>query len=461
MTTDHLPTTLPIRRWLALALAGIFIAPALALLVIGIIVFRDTQGPRNAADVAVSRLSEDAGQWRDTAWQAATARELAAEGIDFVLFEDGQEIYRSTDNPLAGEEARLARQVMVSGNDPERTAVVYSDQVLGPPEELRDWFVPAAVLGALLVTLGTIAWFLGRTVIAPLTATSDAARQVAMGDLDIDLPASRVREVAELNNAFVTMSADLRQSLQQQAKLEEERRLFVSAIAHDLRTPLFSLRGSLEGLERGVADTPEKQARYIGIAQDKATELERLISDLFTFSRLEYLEQAPDRERLDLAALLSRLVEGMRPQAEAKGVQLVLDGSPAPCMVVGDDHLLTRAVGNLLDNAVRHTPEGGTIRVEWHGRTDDVELVVSDTGPGIPDHDLPNLFTALYRGEQSRNRRTGGAGLGLTIARRILTAHGGNLTAHNGASVGAVFTGSLPRLHEHGTNENGPASNVT
>lgn len=447
MSGDHPRGTLPIRRWLALALAGIFLAPALALVVIGVIVFRDTHGPRDAGDAAVSRLRADAARWNDPAWQSETRSELEADGVDFVLVEDGQEIYRSAEDPLSGtgdDHERRVRQVVVSDAGPARTAYIYVDPEIGPPEELRMWFVPVAVLTALLLALGGIAWFLGRTVIAPLTATSDAARRVATGDLDIELPSSRVREVADLNHSFATMSAELRASLHQQAAMEQERRLFIGAIVHDLRTPLFSLRGSLEGLERGVAGTPEKQAQYVAIAQDKAGALDRLISDLFTFTRLDYLDEAPDREPLDLAALLSRLVDGIRPRADTKQLRLTLSGSPTPCMVDADSHLLTRAIENLLDNAVRHTPNGGRITVEWGETADIVHFSVSDTGPGIAAHDLPHLFTPLYRGEGSRNRRTGGAGLGLTIARRILVAHDGDLSARNGDSSGAVFSASLP-----------------
>ena len=123
--------------------------------------------------------------------------------------------------------------------------------------------MPIVAVTTLICTLGGIAWFLGRMVVKPLAATSEAARQIASGNLEVAVPTSRVREVANVNLAFDDMSAELRASLQHQSELEQERRLFIGAIAHDLRTPLFSLRGSLEGLATGVADTPEKQARYI------------------------------------------------------------------------------------------------------------------------------------------------------------------------------------------------------
>ena len=219
--------------------------------------------------------------------------------------------------------------------------------------------------------------------------------------------------------------------------------MFVGAVVHDLRTPLFALRGYLDGLATGLADSPEKAARYVAVCREKAAALERLIADLFAYTRTEYLDQAPHPEPLELGELLTRTVDGLRPQAEAKGVAVDLDGPAALCPFHGDPHLLTRAVENLLDNAVRHTPAGGRVRVAWQRAPEGLTFTVTDTGPGLSQEDLRHLFTPLYRGDSSRNRRTGGAGLGLTIAKRILQAHGGDLTAANAPGGGAVFTGSL------------------
>jgi len=200
------------------------------------------------------------------------------------------------------------------------------------------------------------------------------------------------------------MGDALREALERQSELEQERRLFITAIAHDLRTPLFSLRGHLEGLERGLATTPEKRARYIAVCQEKADVLERLIADLFTYARMEYLEQAPRREPLEMGALLGRVVESLRSQAEAKGVTLQLDGPKETRMLHGDAKLLERVVENLLTNALRHTPAGGSVRVSWRAEPDRLLFSVSDTGTGIAPYDLPHLFAPLYRGETSRSR---------------------------------------------------------
>lgn len=446
MTAKRNPRTLPIRRWLALALIVVFVVP-LCMTAVFTVVWVGEE-PHDDRAQAVRTLSDGAVRWDDPDWRSATAAELAENDVAFVLTEGGQEIYRSADNPFASgddrDRERIIERVVIPGSEPERVAYVYADPDFGPPEEIPIQLIPFVGLAALALTLGGIAWFLGRTVLKPLAATSGGARSVAAGNLDIELPSSRVREVAELNAAFESMSADLRASLQQQTEMEQERRLLIGAVVHDLRTPLFALRGYLEGFEQGIADTPEKRAQYIRIAQEKADALERLIADLFDYTRLEYLDQTPTHEGLDLSELLGHLVDGSRPQAETKGVELLFERGVEPCWIQGDSHLLTRAVENLLDNALRFTPSGGQVRIECHANVGGATFSVSDTGPGIPEGDLPNIFSPLFRGESSRNRRTGGAGLGLTIARRILLAHGGDLTATNNPDGGATFTGTLP-----------------
>lgn len=309
---------------------------------------------------------------------------------------------------------------------------------------IQSLIAPLTGLVALLLTIVVVAWFIGRAILRPLTAMSLAARQIAAGELEFCVPDSRVREVAEVSAAFRAMGDALGESIYRQARLEQERRLFISAVVHDLRTPLFSLRGYLEGLSEGVANSPEKTERYLAISREKAATLERLVSDLFAYAQMEYLEQTPRRDSLDLGGLLRETADGLRPLAEARDVDLTIEGPAEACICDGDEHLLVRAVENVLDNALRYTPPGGRIAVTWRREANRVVFSIADTGPGFDPSDLPNVFSPLFRGETSRNRRTGGAGLGLTIARRALLAHGGDLIAANAPGGGALLVGSVP-----------------
>lgn len=298
-------------------------------------------------------------------------------------------------------------------------------------------------LVTLVLVMLTAAWLTGRTVLRPLSLMRAAARQIADGDLDIALPAPQLYEVAEVASAFDAMSVALRTSIERQAGVEQQRSLFINAIAHDLRSPIYSLRGHLQGLEHGIADTPDAVLRYIHICQQQADSLERLVADLFAYTRMEYLEELAVREPVELGQLLRQSVDYVRPQAQAKDIVLNVIPAPEPCPLEGDAHLLARAISNLLDNALRHTPAGGRVLVRWERTAHSCSFAVEDTGPGFYPEDLPYVFEPLYRGDASRNRATGGAGLGLAIARRIIRAHSGNLSAANASTGGAIVTGTF------------------
>ncbi len=483
--------TLSLRMWLVLAVLAITGAGVLAQLTMTAIVTVWEQQAA-AAQMATVRqiLGTDATQWADPAWQRRATASLGSLGVDVALFASpsGQRVYvtpgargfldtnasdgGSTPPPsynagiAVSPQPAFERLVISSpshssaGNAASGTALLWftGPQPGAPPGVL--WFV--VELGTFVLTLAIVVWLMGQPVLRPLAEMSQAADDMAGGDLDIQLTRSPVREIAEVSAALEGTSAALRESLARQDALEGERRMFVGAIAHDLRTPLFMLRGYLQGLERGVATTPERVAHYVEMCRIQADALERLIADLFAYTRLEYLDQAPAREPLDLGALLRQTVESAQPLADAKGISLDCDAAPAPLPLTGDSHLLARAVENLLDNAVRHTPAGGRITVRWSKRGNDtLTFSVEDSGPGIAANDLPHLFTPLYRGEASRNRQTGGAGLGLAIARRILRAHGGDLTAANRPSGGAVFTAVLPDVSESAQQIDGSPRQVT
>ncbi|HEX6796484.1 MAG TPA: HAMP domain-containing sensor histidine kinase [Ktedonobacterales bacterium] len=349
--------------------------------------------------------------WLALAWLAS----LAVPALADLLFNLGYGMTQSANTPNA-----------FTMSDPQHT--------------LFEIVVPLVVFA---LTMASIAWLAGRTVLRPLSAMRSAARQIAGGDLAIRLPDPPLREVADVADAFGAMGTALRESLERQAELEQQRRMVIGAVAHDLRTPLFSLRGYLEGLDRGLANTPERAAHYLAVCRQQADALERLVADLFTYTRLDYLEEVPRREPLELGILLAAAVEGARPLAEERRLRLVASG-PRDCALEGDAHLLTRAVENLLDNALRHSPPGGCVTVQWQRAPAGWRFSVGDSGPGIAPADLPHIFDPLYRGDASRNRGTGGAGLGLAIARRILRAHGGDLTAANRSSGGAELTATLP-----------------
>jgi signal transduction histidine kinase len=430
---------LSLRSLLILALSLIVAVAVFSAGGTALILMRGTTTAQQRSSV-IQAMLVDSNRWVDPAWQAATRTKLAPLDMTVIIHDrTGKLIYQSGSYD---ERAPAVQEVMVTdGVSQLGTAYIY-ECTSTPALTLQMLFAGLLVL---LLTLAGIVYFIARTILNPLSAISRAAHQVARNDLDFHFPASRIQEVAEMFQSFTTMGEALRESLQRQADVEQERSLLISAIAHDLRTPLFSLRGYLEGLATGLANTPAKVARYLEVCQAKAASLERLIADLFAYTQLEYLEQVPRQETLEMRELIMHVLESLAPQAQQKSVTLVPETPALSCITQGDAHLLTRVFENLLDNALRYTPAGGSIRVRWYAERDRFVFTIRDSGPGIVAADLPHLFTPLYRGDSSRNGQTGGVGLGLAIAQRILRAHGGDLSAANTAGGGASFTGSLAR----------------
>ncbi len=437
--------TLGIRRWMVVGMVSFLLFPVLAYTVTNAIdhavVQRSVPG-ESTLDGEVRNIAGGASHWRDPQWQGSLRDSLNTLGVGAILRDPtGAEIFRVGTVDSGGHPpwwSAVSRQATVLDSGQE----VGSIELSAPQRD--DGLARTAATIALVLAIVHAGWRIRRSVVWPLEAMGRAARRIAGGDLDFTLPTSSVREVADVRDAFETMGEGLRDSIERQAELEEERRFFIGAIAHDLRTPLFALRGSLVGLAQGLADSPEKAARYVAVCRQKADQLDRLVEDLFAYTKAEYLAQTIRRERLDFGVLMDEAIDGFRPEAREKGVTITRAAPDDSAMTQGDAHLLERAMENLLDNALRHTPPGGEIVVRWRAESERLIVTVADTGPGIAARDLPHLFDPLYRGEASRNRETGGAGLGLAIARRILRAHGGDLTAANRETGGAEFTGWLP-----------------
>jgi signal transduction histidine kinase len=300
-------------------------------------------------------------------------------------------------------------------------------------------------VAALLAGIGTVVALLTafslltrRLVVLPLAALSEAVEAIAGGSTFPRSRPSRVREIDELEEALAAMDESLHAAAERDLRREEERRFLISSIAHDLRTPLFLLRGRLEALARGVGDAQSNLCR----AEAGGRLLDRLVGDLFAFSTLEYRGARLARERVDLADLFRQTAVGFGSRAAEKDVAITADGPEVTTLA--DEYFLSRVVSNLLDNAVRHVPAGGDVELRWARSSGSIGFTVWNSGDPIPARDMPRLFEPMFRSDRSRNRETGGAGLGLAIARHLIEAHGGTLVAENPPAGGARFAATLP-----------------
>lgn len=389
-------------------------------------------------DEMIGRIEAGTESWIDPAWQRELKDKLQAVEMDAVLLSaSGEELFRSDPDRRDTSSSTERFSIIVNG-ELHGKAIIYL-----PSSNMS---LIRSIFAGLILAFFVMGAAMRRLLLKPLEKMSVAARQIAEGDWDVELPRSGITEISEVRDGFAVMVKGLQNSFQKQAQLEKERRFVISAVAHDLRTPLFALRGYLDGLEQGIARSPEQISKYVAVCKQKSEQLGLLVEDLFTFTKLDYLEAKLSMEEVDVKLVMERAVDSLRPLAEHN--QMVINSQLAgPCMISGDAHLLERAMNNLLDNAVRHTPSGGAIEVRCSQDDDRVVFEIRDAGSGFSTEDLERAFEPLYRGETSRSRATGGSGLGLTISQRIIRRHGGDLTAANHPEGGAILRGWFPERH--------------
>ena len=271
-----------------------------------------------------------------------------------------------------------------------------------------------------------------------------ASEQLSKGDLTARVPAGGKDEVARLAASFNQMAARLEAAAQEARRMEAARRDFVAGASHDLRTPLASLRAMIEALAEGVVVDPETVQRYLRQSQAEILRLSRLTDDLFQLAQLDAGHFAMQYEPASLSDLVSDSLGSLLPRAAAKGLTISGWVDPQVGLVWMAPLQVGRVLHNLLDNALRHTPEGGTIAVRAAPEGGSVVISVQDSGEGISAEDLPRVFERFYRGEQSRSRSAGGTGLGLAIAKGLVEAHGGEIWVDSRPGNGACFRFSLP-----------------
>lgn len=289
-----------------------------------------------------------------------------------------------------------------------------------------------------------LGYFLSSTVTSRIYLLKDAAEKLAKGELKTRVSINGRDEVAALANTFNQMAEQLEMVDAKQRELERLRTDLIAWVGHDLQTPLASMRAILEALEDGVVDDPQTVKRYLGTAQRDVRSLSILIDDLFQMAQLDTGGIPLDRAESSLSDLISDTLESFSELALRQGVKLEGSVDPTIDPVMMDTQRIGRVLNNLIGNALRHTPAEGCVNVHARRTTSGVDVSVSDTGEGIRAEDLPHIFESFYRGEKSRSRSTGGAGLGLAISRGIVQAHGGEIKVQSEAGRGSQFTFTLP-----------------
>ncbi|MFH8608904.1 sensor histidine kinase [Streptomyces sp. NPDC018029] len=384
--------------------------------------FTPTYPDPTASEPAADRLATDEQAARR---QAAAAKPAVGEPTDAAIRSCVDTARREQLGPYVSSPALL----FITSSDGTRSTPAFS---LSRANTARLAGLAAAVLAVTVAVTALAATRLTR----PLRALTTATRRMKAGEPSEPVPERVTRsagEISQLAAAFNDMAAHRK-------ALEEQRKAMVSDVAHELRTPLSNIRGWLEAAEDGVVDTdPELVTSLL----EEALLLQHIVDDLQDLAAADAGTLRLHREPVRAAEIADQVAAAHQARADTAGVKLRATAFGDP-WVTADPLRLRQAVGNLVSNAVRHTPEGGSVRISCRTTSDAVLIEVADTGTGIAPADLPHVFDRFWRADKSRTRATGGSGLGLSIVRKLVEAHDGTVSAESVPGKGSLFTVRLP-----------------
>ena len=309
----------------------------------------------------------------------------------------------------------------------------------------HDLALLVALLAFALGTSVVVANILSASVLKSFKEMTEAVARVGSENFEERLPIRSRDEVGKLATAFNDMTERLEASTAKQRELENARRELIASVSHDLRTPLASIRAMVEAINDGVVADQETKSRYLQTIEAESENLSRLIDDLFELSQIDAGVMELHLESASLTDLISDTLGSMSAQAAERRLHLQgsVEGHQAP--VVMDAKRVQRVLYNLVQNAIQHTPADGTISILAKDADSEMRVEVCDTGEGIPEAELERVFERFYRSDRARSRYTPGAGLGLSIAKGIVEAHGGRLWVESTLGKGSTFGFALPK----------------
>ena len=303
---------------------------------------------------------------------------------------------------------------------------------------LRDEMVPPfAIAGITAVLLSLVlAFLLSRWIAKPLQRIVVSANDFPVGE-NLKLPLEGPKEVQELTRAFNKMTERVQSS-------QKSQRDFVANVSHELKTPLTSIQGFAQALKDGTAETPETIDHAATVIMNESDRMHHMVLDLLDLAKLDAGTAEMKNIPVNLKEIFSDLLDKFKPLLEKSNVNLMYEPAPLPT-ISGDPDRLHQVFSNLLDNAIKFTPAGGSIILECKPLKDEIEINIKDTGVGIPEKDLPHVFDRFYQGDPSRKGgKEHGTGLGLAITSEIINAHNGKISVSSKPGEGSTFTVRLP-----------------
>lgn len=292
-------------------------------------------------------------------------------------------------------------------------------------------YLVLAMAVILILTSALIIAWVNQDIYKPIKELSIAMRKIAEGDFDYRLPDKQEGEIGHLHDNYEQMRLQLKENAEEKMQNEKKSKELVSNISHDLKTPITSIKGYVEGIMDGVADTPEKMDKYIKTIYNKANDMDRLINELTTYSGIDSNKIPYHFHVLNIADYFQDCVEEVGLDLEQKDIQLNYTNlAPADTCIVADPEQLKKVINNIISNSVKYMGhDKGIIDIRILDEGESVRIEIEDNGKGIAAKDIGNIFERFYRTDSSRNSLQGGSGIGLSIVKKIIEDHGGYVWA--------------------------------
>ena len=312
----------------------------------------------------------------------------------------------------------------------------------------KDLFISAFVI--LISVALVVGLWVYRSIAVPLVKLKKATQNIKEGNLDFVLDVEGKEEFSELCQDFEEMRRRLKESTEEKSLIEKENRELISNISHDLKTPITAVKGYVEGIMDGVADTPEKMNRYVRTIYNKTNEMDHLINELTFYSKIDTNRIPYTFNKLNVEDYFEDCSEEVGLELETRGIELVYANYvEKDVMVIADGEQIRRVIHNIISNAIKYMDKPkGIIQIRIKDVGDFIQIEIEDNGKGIGPKDLPYIFDRFYRTDVSRNSSKGGSGIGLSIVKKILEDHGGKVWATSRLGIGTIMYFVLRKYQE-------------
>ncbi|MBQ3584813.1 MAG: HAMP domain-containing histidine kinase [Lachnospiraceae bacterium] len=307
-----------------------------------------------------------------------------------------------------------------------------------------------AVTLVVLVTGIILAVWIHQSVMRPLNKLTVATKKIAEGDLNFTLERTGNDEFGDLCEDFENMRRRLKESAEERIHEDEENKEMISNISHDLKTPITAIRGYVEGIMDGVADTPEKMEKYIRTIYNKANDMDKLIGELTVYSKIDTNRIPYNFKKVNVDEYFADCAEEISVELEAKNIRLnYFNYVDKSTIIIADPEQLKRVINNIVSNSVKYIGnKQGALNIRINDENDFIHVEIEDNGKGISQRDLPYIFDRFYRTDASRNSNQGGSGIGLAIVKKIIEVHGGKIWATSKENTGTIMHFILRKYYE-------------